>query len=332
MNPHTKIEIQDVWEAKKRMQTMIKPTPLIASPKLSDKINASVYLKLENLHEIGSFKVRGASNKIVSLTEEEKSHGVTTFSTGNHGLAVAYIAKRLGIRAVICISNRVPVGKVNAIQQIGAEVERVGDSQDDAEERCYQLEKEQGLTVIKPFDDPHIIAGQGTMGLEIIEEVPRIDTVIVPLSGGGLFSGVALALKSYNPSIQLIGVSMENAAVMSESLKADRPVILPEQNTLADSLLGGIGLNNQYTFPLVKEYLDDLILLTEEEIATGMGFMLNQHKLVVEGAAATGVAAILSGKLKTHGKHVATIITGNNIDLTAFTSIFQKQLYKSSRQ
>ncbi|SHG77303.1 hydroxyectoine utilization dehydratase EutB [Ornithinibacillus halophilus] len=328
MNPSTRkqtVTIQDVWEARKRIKSIVQPTPLITSPKLSQIQQANVHLKLETLHETGAFKVRGAANKILSLSPEKRKAGVTTFSTGNHGLAVAWIAKQLGMKAVICISNRVPVAKVNAMKQYGAIIERVGDSQDDAEEFCYQLEKEQGLTVIKPFDDQHVIAGQGTIGIEIMEDLPTIDTILIPLSGGGLFSGIALALKSYQPDIRVVGVSMENAAVMAESLVAGQPVVLPEEDTLADSLLGGIGLDNQYTFQMVRDLLDDMIHVSEEEIADGMAFLLEHHQLVAEGAAATGVAAILSGKLQTKGKQIATIITGNNVDMPVIARILQKR-------
>lgn len=319
------LTMREVWEAKKRIKPIVNETPLIQSPLLNEKLHASIYLKLENLHEIGAFKVRGAANKMMALTDQEKAHGVTTFSTGNHGLAVAYVAKHLGIRAVICISNRVPEAKVHAIQRLHAEVIKVGESQDDAEAYCNELERKEHLTVIKPFDDPAIIAGQGTIGLELIEAVPAIDAALIPLSGGGLFAGVGLALKAYNPNIQLIGVSMEKAAVMAESLKVGKPVAMPEVNTLADSLLGGIGLDNAYTFPMVNDLMDDMIHVSEDEIATGMMFMLDQHGFIVEGAAATGVAAMLSNKCRVEAKHIATIITGNNVNTSVVADILQQQ-------
>ncbi|MGM8211463.1 hydroxyectoine utilization dehydratase EutB [Virgibacillus sp. W0430] len=321
-----RVTMQDVWEAKGRIKSIVNKTPLIQSPLLSEKMNASIYLKLENMHEIGAFKVRGAANKMMTLSNEEKAHGVTTFSTGNHGLAVAYVAKQLGIRAVICISNRVPNAKVHAIQRLDAEVVKVGDSQDDAEKHCHKLEKTEKLTVIKPFDDPDIIAGQGTIGIELIEDIPAIDAAIIPLSGGGLFAGIGRALKAYNPKIRLIGVSMEESAVMAESLKAGKPITMPESDTLADSLLGGIGLQNAYTFPMVQELIDDMIYVTEEEIAAGMSFILDQHRLVVEGAAATGVAAMLSNKCNFQGKHIVTIVTGNNVNTSVVSDILSKQL------
>ncbi len=322
------LTFQKVFEARKRVYQIVKPTPFFHSIPLSERSSSQAYLKLENYHEIGAFKVRGAANKILKLSTEEKKRGVATFSTGNHGLAVAYVAKKLGINATVCISRRVPKAKVDAISRAGAHIEVVGDSQDDAGEFCYELEQKHGLTVIKPFDDPDIITGQGTIGLEMTEEVPDLEAVVIPLSGGGLFAGVALALKSYNPDIQVFGVSMERSPVMYESIKAGKPVVLEEQPTLADSLLGGIGLDNQYTFESVKQYADDLILVSEEEIAEAMGFVADEHRMIVEGAAATGVAAILQKKLKSEFAKVGTIITGNNVDLSVISKVIQEYEYK----
>ncbi|RWR11971.1 hydroxyectoine utilization dehydratase EutB [Siminovitchia fortis] len=324
------LSLQDVFKARKKVYQIVKPTPFIHSIPLSEHSSSSIFIKLENFHEIGAFKVRGAANKILNLSNEEKKRGVATFSTGNHGLAVAYVAKKLGIEAAVCISPRVPKAKVDAIRRAGAKIEIVGNSQDDAEKYCYELEEKHGLTVIKPFDDADIISGQGTIGLEMAEEVPDLEAVVVPLSGGGLFAGVALALKSYNPSIQVIGVSMERSPVMYESIKAGKPVVLEEQPTLADSLLGGIGLNNEYTFECVKQYADDLVLVSEEEIAEAMGFMAGEHRMIVEGAAATGVAAILTKRLKSEFAKIGTIITGNNVDLSVISKIMQD--YEFQRQ
>jgi threonine dehydratase len=322
------VTIRDIWEAKKRIAPIVQRTPLVFSPILSEITNASVYLKLENLHDIGAFKVRGAANKIMSLSPEEQKRGVTTFSTGNHGLAVSYVAKKLGIKAVICVSKRVPKAKTDAIKRMGGQLEIYGDSQDDAGVRCYQLQKEEGLSVIKPFDDPHVIAGQGTMGLEILEDLPTVDTAIAGLSGGGLHAGLGLALKATDPAIQVIGVSMEQGAVMHESLKAGKPVTLEEQNTLADSLLGGIGLDNQYTFEMVKKYVDESILISEDAIAEGMAFMLEKHRMVVEGAAAVGIGALLHKKIVKPGSTIAIVISGCNTNLPEHLSATQKFLGK----
>lgn len=330
IDPNKKtVTINQVWEASKRIKNVINRTPLMKSDILSEHTNSNIYLKLENLQDIGAFKVRGAANKILSLNPKQQEVGVTTFSTGNHGLAVAYVAKQLGIKAVICISERVPRAKVEAIKRLGAQLEIYGNSQDEAEKLCYRLQQEQGLTVIKPFDDSHIIAGQGTIGLELLEELPEIDTVIIPLSGGGLLAGIALTLKETNPTIRIVGISMKRSAVLYESLKVGKPVELEEEDTLADSLLGGIGLDNQYTFPMVQEYIDDVVLVSEESIAAGMAFMLENHRMVIEGAAATGIGALLEGKINNLGKNVVSIISGNNVDLPVVLEAIKNYIGKS---
>lgn len=313
-SPIKPVTIRDVWQARKRISSIVKKTPLIYSPVLSERVRADIYLKLENIHEVGAFKVRGAANKILSLPPEVQKRGVTTYSTGNHGLAVSYVAKRLGIPAVICVSERVPKAKTKAIQRLGAQIEIHGHGQDDARERCFQLQEELGLTIIEPFDDPLVIAGQGTIGLELLEELPDIDTAVTGLSGGGLISGIGLALKANDPQIEVIGVSMEHSAVMYESLKAKKPVELKEQDTLADSLLGGIGLDNRYTFSMVQKYMDQAVLVSEEAISEGMAYLLKNHRMVVEGAAAVGISAILQQKIKRLGKKIAVIVTGCNVD------------------
>jgi threonine dehydratase len=315
-NSETGPTIRDVWEARKRIATIVKKTPLVKSAGLSEMTGASIYLKLENLHETGSFKIRGAANKILSLSPDEQQRGVTTFSTGNHGMAVAYVAKSIGIQAVICISGRVPKAKVDAIRSLGAKLEIVGDSQDAAEEHAYALQQERGLTVIKPFDDFHIIAGQGTLGLEIMEELPEVNMVLAGLSGGGLISGLGLALKSNAPNVDVIGLSMENGAVMHKSLKAGRPVQLEESETLADSLLGGIGLENTYTFGMVRKFMDRSYLIPEDAIAEGMAYLLEKHRVVIEGAAAVGAGALLRNIVKPKS-HTVLIISGCNTNLTS---------------
>ncbi|GMA61217.1 hydroxyectoine utilization dehydratase EutB [Alicyclobacillus fastidiosus] len=310
------IQLSDIVLASQQIYSYAKKTPTIYSERLSHTLadGATVHLKLENLQQIGAFKVRGAAHAIQSLSDEERNKGVTTFSTGNHGLAVAYVAKQMGIRAVICISNDVPNSKVAAIARTGAEIERVGHSQDEAEALCRQLNEEQGLTIIQPFDHPHVIAGQGTIGLELLEDVPHLDTVVVPLSGGGLIAGIALVMKSCGRNIRVVGVSMESGAAMYESIRRGKPTLVNETATLADSLRGGIGLDNRYTFPIVQSLVDEIVLVPEVEIQRGMQFMLKEHGMVVEGAAATGVGAILNRQIRNFGKHAVVIISGKNVD------------------
>ncbi|MEC3882940.1 threonine/serine dehydratase [Halobacillus sp. HZG1] len=319
----TSLSFREVWEAKSRIASFVQSTPILYSEPLSERTGARVHLKLEHTHPTGSFKLRGAANKILSLPEEDLKKGVTTFSTGNHGISVAYIAAQLGIPCTVCISNRVPEAKVNRLKKLQAGVEIVGKSQDDAEARCTELERDEGMTVIKPFDDREIIAGQGTIALEIMEQCPDVDEVIIPLSGGGLLSGIAFVMKSIEPSILVTGVTMQKGAVMQESLAKGKPVILEESYTLADSLLGGIGTENRYTFPMTKAFMDKGVLVEEAHIEEGLIFTLEHHKMVVEGAAATGIGHLLHCN-DLQGKNVVVVMTGNNIDHQAVTDLLAK--------
>lgn len=308
----------EIWQARQRIGGMVRNTPLLHSAAWSERYRASIYLKMECWHPTHSFKIRGAASRMLSLNSEEKKRGVATFSTGNHGLAVAYLAGKLMIPVKVFLSERVPGVKVDNLRRLGAEPVVYGDSQDEAETYCNEKAGKEGWTVIKPFDDPHIIAGQGTIGLELLEQLPDIDAVIVPVSGGGLISGIALALKSNLRRVKVIGVSMEGSAVMYHSLQAGHPVEMKETGTLADSLLGGIGLDNRYTFKLVREYVDDLVLVGEEAIARAMGSFFYEHRLVVEGAAATGLAALEEHQLVEKDSRVVLVVSGNSVDPREF--------------
>ncbi|MEN1967477.1 hydroxyectoine utilization dehydratase EutB [Lentibacillus sp. N15] len=316
----TPVVLRDIWKARQRIASIVQKTPLIFSPALSEATGTSVYLKLENINVTGSFKIRGAANKMLSLTPEQRKRGVTTFSTGNFGLSVAYLAKKLEIDATICISRRVPNAKKEQLKRSGAHLEMIGESQDDAEQHSYRLEKEQGLTVVHPFDDPEIIAGQGTIGLELLDDLPEVDTVIGGLSGGGLHSGLGVALKETDPVIQILGLSSAKGAAMYHSIQAGKPITVQEEDTLADSLLGGIGMNNRYTFAMVQQYVDDIVLLNEEEIAQGMAFMFTNHRMAIEGAAASGIGAILNHRLKL-GSNVVIVISGGSVDSSVILGI-----------
>jgi threonine dehydratase len=313
--------LRDIYLARQKIYPLARHTPLVHSAALSIKGETAVYLKLETVQEIGAFKIRGAANKILGLAPDQKERGVVTVSTGNHGRAVAYVAQQVGIRAVVCISEQVPANKVAAIEQLGAEVVICGQSQDDAGERAEQLMAEQGLAMIHPFDDPYIIAGQGTIGLELLQERPSLNSVLVPLSGGGLIAGIGLALKAADPVLRVIGVSMERSPVMYHSLQAGHPVQLEELPTLADSLQGGIGLDNRYTYRMVQEYVDEIILVSEEEIAAAMAFAFRQHHLVIEGGAAVGIAALRSHKASNLGRETAVVLSGGNVDLAQLMQI-----------
>ncbi|MCO7124253.1 hydroxyectoine utilization dehydratase EutB [Sporolactobacillus shoreicorticis] len=324
---NTKITVQDVWKARKAIAPIVQKTPLLYSPSLSSATQANIYLKCEHLHVSGAFKLRGAVNALAHLSSGQKAHGVTTFSTGNHGIAVATAAKKMGIQATICVSKHVPEAKSQLIQSLGAELKIAGESQDDAEAYCYKLEREQGLAVIPPFDHPDIIAGQGTMALEILEELPDVDCVLAGLSGGGLLSGISLVMKQTNPHIRAIGLSMEKGAAMYQSLCAGKPVITEEYPTLADSLLGGIGNNNQMTFPLIQKYLDDALLIPEVTIAKGMAHLYAHHHMVVEGAGAISTGALLDHQVSvTPSSNIVLVISGCNVDLQEHASAVRPYL------
>lgn len=295
-------------------------TPLIASRCLEGAARQPVFLKLETLQPIGAFKLRGAANALSLLGVDERARGVVCCSTGNHGRAVAFAARRLGVRATVCLSHLVPEIKICAIEALGGTVRRVGRSQDEAQVEADRMVREEGLTDIPPFDHPHVIAGQGTIALEILEDRPDIETILVPLSGGGLIGGIALAAKALKPSIRIIGISMARGAAMQASLMTGRPVEVEELPTLADSLGGGIGLRNRWTFDLCRNLVDDVVLLDESDIYRGMRVLLLEERLVAEGAAAVGYAALLAGKVKLDGP-VAIIVSGQNAPMEQVLAI-----------
>jgi threonine dehydratase len=295
-------------------------TPLVPAAALSAEAGREILLKLESLQPTGAFKLRGAANAIGRLSAGQRARGVGCCSTGNHGRAIAYAARRAGIRAVVALSALVPDNKVKAIEALGAEVRRVGESQDEAQVEIDRLVREEGLTDLPPFDHPDVIAGQGTIALELLEDRPDLAAIVVPLSGGGLISGIAVAAKALKPDIRIIGVSMEHGAAMHESLAAGKPVAVTEVASLADSLGGGIGLDNRYTFDLCRTLVDQTLLVTEAEIYRGMQALYREQRLVSEGAAAVGVAALLAGKLKLDGP-TALIVSGHNIDADRFLGI-----------
>ncbi len=319
--------LHDVYRAHARIKPMILQTPLIASSDLAKKIGAQVvHLKLECLQNTGAFKVRGAANKILSLSDEEKKKGVVTFSTGNHGKAVAYVAGQIGIKAVVCLSEHVASYRVKMIKALGAEVSVKGRSQDEAEKNYQELTASKGLVPVVPFDDPMIIAGQGTIALEILARLPDTDVLLIPLSGGGLLSGIAMVAKSINPNIHVVGLSLEQSPAMLESLKAGRPVQVTEKNTIADSLLGGIGFDNQYTLSLVEKFADEHLVISEEEIKDGMFYVFDKHRLIVEGAAAVGVGALINHRINVKDKKVVIFLSGSSINSDEYIRIIQSRL------
>lgn len=314
------LSLADIVAARRRIAGIaVLDTPLVPSPFLSQRAGTQVFLKLELAQHTGAFKLRGAANALGLLPDD--TAGVTCCSTGNHGRGVAYAAARRGIRAVICMSRLVPQAKVDGIKALGAEVRIVGHSQDEAQVEADRLVREEGLTEVAPFDALPVIAGQGTIGLELVEQLPALETVLIPLSGGGLAGGIAFALKRMKPSIRVVGISMERGAAMHAALQAGRPVEIAEVPSLADSLGGGIGLANRHTFALCRQHLDEVVLVSEEEIYRAMQAHYYEDRIVCEGASAVGAAALMSGRLGVVKGPVANIVTGRNVDMKVFTDI-----------
>ncbi len=325
--------LQDANQANARIKPLIWQTPVIAASDLAEKTGAAgIHLKLECLQNTGSFKVRGAANKILSLTDREKKRGVITFSTGNHGRAVAYVARQIGIQAVVCLSEHVSSYRAEMIRNLGAEVSVKGHSQDEAEKNYQELITSRGLVPVVPFDDPMIIAGQGTIALEILAKLPDTDVLLIQLSGGGLLAGMAMVAKSINPGVHVVGLSLEQSPAMLESLKAGLPVQVEEKDSLGDSLLGGIGFDNQYTLPMVEKFADEHLLIAEDEIKDGMFYIFEKHRLIVEGAAAVGVGALLNQQINVKGKNVVTLLSGSTINSEEYLRIIQGRLPKCAKQ
>ncbi|MGF1660685.1 MAG: hydroxyectoine utilization dehydratase EutB [Rubrimonas sp.] len=307
------VRFSDILAARRRIAPHLRRTPMERSEALSARLGADIRLKLEHRQITGSFKLRGATNAVLSLGVET---GCVAVSTGNHGRAVAWAARERGLRAVICISRLAPQVKVEGVRACGGDARIVGDSQDEAQIEADRLAHEEGLIEIPPFDHPAVIAGQGTCGLEIAEDAPDLGTVLVPLSGGGLIAGVARAVKTALPGARVVGISMERGAAMAESLKAGRPAEVREERSLADSLGGGIGLGNRWSFDMVRELVDEVVLLTEAEIAEGVRWAYAQEREVIEGGAAVSIGALLAGKVAPRGPTIC-LLTGRNIDMDA---------------
>lgn len=310
--PHA-VSLAAIHTARERIAGRVRRTETTASATLSQRAGRPVFLKQEHRQLTGSFKLRGATNALLSLPPEVRRRGVVTVSTGNHGRALAHAAAAEGVRCVVCLSTLVPANKVAAIRAAGAEPHIGGASQDDAQQEAEKLVADQGLILIPPFDDPNVIAGQGMLGLEIVEDVPDLELIVVPLSGGGLAAGVAAAVKGLRPDARVVGVSMERGAAMHVSLLAGHPVLVDEVPTLADALGGGIGLDNRYTFAMVHGLLDDVVLLSEAEIAAAIRYAHAVEGQTLEGAGAVAIGALLSSKVVPRGPAVA-ILSGGNID------------------
>ena len=325
MMPDLPVTLADIQAAAIRISGKLRHTPIMVDVLLSDRAGVQVFLKQEYKQDTGAFKLRGATNAVLSLPHSVLARGVVTASTGNHGRALAHAARAAGGRAVVCLSRLVPENKVAAVRALGAEVRIVGASQDEAMEEVLRAVNLESLTQIPPFDHADVVAGQGTLGLEILADCEGPATILVPLSGGGLAAGIAIAAKGLRPDVLVIGLSMTRGAAMAASLDAGAPVLVEERFSLADSLGGGIGLANSTTFAICSALLDEVILLSEAEIAAGMRHIHAVTGDAVEGAAAVGVAAILAGKIRATGPIVA-IVSGCNIAPDLFARVMAHDL------
>ena len=303
----------EILKAKKNLEGIVYRTPLTYSKILSEISGAEMYLKWENLQKTGSFKLRGAYNKVCSLTQEERRKGVVTASSGNHGLAVAFVANRMGIKATVVVPENAPKIKVERCRAFGAEVVLKGANYDESLIHCKKMVSERGASYIPAFEDYQVIAGQGTIGCEILEEMPDTDTIIVPVGGGSLISGIALWAKTINPNIRVVGAQSTAAYTMYECFKAKKIVDVPVPPTIADGLAGGI---SQMTLDLVLKYVDEIVLAKEEDLKNAILWILKNERQVVEGSGIVGPAAILQGKIRFKpGEKVVVVISGGNIDM-----------------
>ncbi len=321
------LTLDKVYKASHVLKEVIRKTDLIRAPKINP--DCEVYLKTENLQVTGSFKVRGAYFRISQLTEEERAKGVIACSAGNHAQGVALAATKAGIKSLICLPDSAPISKVEATKGYGAEVCLVPGVYDDAYQKALELRDEKGYTFIHPFNDDDVIAGQGTIGLELIEQLPDIDAVVVPVGGGGLISGVAFAIKSLNPNVKVYGVQAAGAPSMVNSLHDGKIERLESVATLADGI--AVKEPGSNTFEICSKYVDDVVTVTEDEISCAILSLIEQQKLIAEGAGAVSVAAVMFNKVPVKGKKVVCLVSGGNIDVTILNKVIRRGLVKSGR-
>jgi threonine ammonia-lyase medium form len=316
------VTLSTIQEARKRIIQVAYRTPLYFSPRLSDLTNAEVYLKLENYQPTRVFKIRGASNKIIKLSPEERNRGLVAASSGNHGLAVAYVAKLVGATATIVVPENAVPEKVGAIEEYGARVVKHGLFHDERFSKALEIQKAIGAVLIPPFDDPDIISGQGTIGLEICEDLADVNTVFVPIGGGGLISGISTAIKALKPGAKVIGVEPEKASSMYESLRTGRITHLVDTTSIADGL--ATREPGKLTFEIVKRNVDEILLVTEEEIEKAVATVMKECHLVIEPSAAAAFAALLARGQKRIGEKIVLVVSGGNISLKLLRSILAK--------
>jgi threonine dehydratase len=323
------LTIEDIQTAQQTIHRAIDPTPCTYSGYLSRLTGAEIHLKLENLQRTGSFKIRGALNKLSLLTSEERQRGVIAASAGNHAQGVARAAQRLGIQTTIVMPEPTPITKVEATESAGAEVILQGETFDDALCVAHQLTAERGLTMIHPFDDAAIIAGQGTIGLELLQQLPELGAVVVPVGGGGLISGIAIALKAVRPTIRVIGVEADKAASAMLSRQAGHVVELSASKTIADGI--AVKRVGELTFALMERYVDELVTVSDDDIAAAILIYMERIRVVVEGAGAASLAALVSRKIRLDGICTGVVVSGGNIDVQMVAKIIEKGLVRTDR-
>jgi threonine dehydratase len=323
------VTIADIWEAYKLLKPRLHHTPLTPSRTLRDITGADIYLKAENMQRSGSFKVRGASYKLSRLSEEEYNRGVIAASAGNHAQGVAIAAAQYHIPCTIVMPETAPLAKVTATQGYGAEVVLHGFTYDDAYQYCLELQQALGATFIHAFDDPDIIAGQGTLGLEMLSDLPDADALVVPIGGGGLIAGIAIAARALRPNIKIIGVQAAGAAGCRASLDAGEISTLPSISTIADGI--AVKRPGALTFPVIQRLVDDVVLVNDEAIIGAVLLLMERSKMLVEGAGAAGVAALLSGAIKLEGQKVLVPLSGGNIDINLVGRFIEHGLATAGR-
>lgn len=321
------VTIDKIFHASTMLKGIIRPTPLATAYGIAPE--CQLFLKPENLQNTGSFKLRGSGYKISQLSEEEKAKGVIACSAGNHAQGVALAASKCGIQSLICLPDSAPISKVEATKSYGAQVCLVEGVYDDAYQKALELRDKMGYTFVHPFDDENVIAGQGTIGLEIVQEMDDIDAVLVPIGGGGLISGVACAIKSINPRVKIYGVQAAGAPSMFNSIRQGKIETLPTVSTIADGI--AVKRPGDLTFELINRYVDDIALVTEDEISSAILALIEKQKMIAEGAGAVSVAAAMFDKFPIHGKKVVSLISGGNIDVTSLSRVIDRGLMKSGR-
>ncbi|MBE6606668.1 MAG: threonine ammonia-lyase [Ruminococcaceae bacterium] len=321
------LTLDKVFDAQQILKNIVRETNVVRAYGIADE--CELYLKPENLQITGSFKVRGSAYKIAMLTEEEKQKGVIACSAGNHAQGVALAATKNGIKSLICLPDTAPISKVEATKGFGAEVCLVEGCYDDAYQKAMELRDSEGYTFVHPFDDENVIAGQGTIALEIINDLDNIDAIVVPIGGGGLISGIAYTAKQIRPSIKIYGVQVAGAPSMYNSVKGGEIKCLSSVSTIADGI--AVKKPGENTYALVKEYVDEITLVSDDEVASAILALMEKQKMISEGAGATAVAAVMSGKFDLKGKRVVTVVSGGNIDVTSLSRVIDRGLLNSGR-